>query len=79
MTIYPYRHDITITLRGIQVCVEFNVGEPDSSVGLFGYQLDEYRLSTADDGDELDWDLTQDEIDEIAIAVDQYLRDSEYD
>ena len=75
---YPFRHDLTMTLRGIEVTVEFNAESPEPDVGMFGYQLDEYRISD-DGGNALDWVLTEDETNSLATKVDEQMRDSEYD
>jgi hypothetical protein len=75
---YPFKHDITLALRAIEVLVEFNAESPDPSVGMFGYSVDDLRV-VDDDGNALDWDLTEDEMIQVNTAVDQYMRDAESD
>lgn len=70
------RHDLTMQLRDIEVTVEFNATDPDPSVGMMGYGVDDYRI-TDDDGNALDWDLTDDEMYQLNCKVDEWMRDYE--
>lgn len=73
-----FRHDITLTLRGVEVLVEFNADSPEPDVGVFSYQLADYRILD-DDGKALDLELTEEELQHLITKVQEQLRDSEYE
>lgn len=64
--------DIEITLRGQCVRLGFLVSNPDPSIGLFGWTIEDYSV-IAEDGTELDWELTQEELQWIQPQVDGYM------
>lgn len=65
-------HDIDIQLRGQSVTLEFQASDPDPSVGLFGWTIEEYRVLD-EDGAALEWELQEDELQAIQSQVDGYM------
>lgn len=65
-------HEIDIPLRGQTVTFCFQASAPDPSVGLFGWTIEEYWLID-EDGSQLDWILTDEELQGIQPQVDGYM------
>lgn len=71
MTI-SYGSDVEISLRGQKVLVdEIQLNAPEFDVGIMGWSIDGWKLFSAETGDELDWDLTEEE---TAAVDDQLLK-----
>jgi len=57
-----------VTLRDQLVAVRATLRPPDKDVGIMGWQIDDYIL-LGQDNEELDWELTDDEVDELCDAM----------
>lgn len=57
-----------VTLRGQEIKVEGSMGRAEPDVGIMSSYLDDFEIYNLD-GQELDWDLTDEEVDTINDAA----------
>lgn len=72
------RHDLDIELRGQLVNIEFFALSPEPDVGLMGYGFED-EVITDQEGNALNWELTEAELDKVGDAVNQKMLDAEAD
>lgn len=75
----PWGNNIVLTLRGQEVFIdEVQLQAPEPDVGLMGWSLDGWKIFDASDesaGNELDWELTVEENNQIVNALVEALKD----
>lgn len=59
-----------LVMRGQNVQVDCTVGHPEPDVGIMGYYSDGENI-VDEQGHTLDWELTQDEYDMLAQAIEE--------
>lgn len=65
-----------ITLRGVELEVEGEMSAADPSVGITSPYIEDYTVTDVSTGVEVDWDFTEEEVDQIQDkAVDTYYDD----
>jgi hypothetical protein len=63
---------LQLELRGQQVDIDLAVLPPEPDVGIFHYGFED-EIITDLKGNELDWKLTDEEIDQVGEAMDYYI------
>lgn len=70
---------ITVNLRGQEVEItHFNIARAEPDVGLMSDYLDDWELAD-ENGEILEWELTEEESDVVSQAIHDYLNNSEED